>query len=56
MSQSQQQQQQKQQQWGVTAPISVAQPTKEQLELTKDLLKTLHDHGLFESEQEAQKR
>ncbi|KAI9263396.1 Poly(A) polymerase central domain-containing protein [Phascolomyces articulosus] len=59
MSQPQQQQQQQQEppkQWGVTAPISVAMPTDEQLELTKDLLKTLHDHGLFESEQEAQKR
>ncbi|KAI9499707.1 Poly(A) polymerase central domain-containing protein [Zychaea mexicana] len=54
--QSQQQQQQQRRQWGVTAPISLAHPTEEQKKLTTDLLQTLHDHGLFESEQEAQKR
>ncbi|KAL1932566.1 hypothetical protein VTP01DRAFT_8244 [Rhizomucor pusillus] len=53
MSQPQQQQQR---QWGVTAPISVAMPTKEELEQTEKLLQILRSHGLFESEQEAQKR
>lgn len=51
-----QQPQQQQRQWGVTPPISTAPPTKRELELTEDLLKTLHEYGLFESEQEAQKR
>lgn len=44
------------QQWGVTAPISIDAPTEYELKLTEDLVKTLHEHGLFESEQEAQRR
>jgi poly(A) polymerase len=44
------------QQLGVTPPISSALPTENELKLTEDLLKTLKDYGLFESEQEAQKR
>ncbi|KAI8967549.1 Poly(A) polymerase central domain-containing protein [Mycotypha africana] len=43
-------------QLGVTPPISSAPPTEQELKLTDDLLKTLKDFGLFESEQEAQKR
>ncbi|KAI8081825.1 Poly(A) polymerase central domain-containing protein [Gilbertella persicaria] len=43
-------------QYGVTPPISTALPTERELELTEDLLQTLKDFGLFESEQEAQKR
>ena len=44
------------QQWGVTTPISTELPTEHELKLTEDLVKTLHEYGLFESEQEAQKR
>lgn len=44
------------QQWGVTTPTSVEYPTEHELKLTEDLVKTLHEYGLFESEQEAQKR
>lgn len=47
---------QKQQQWGVTAPISVDLPTEHELKLTEDLVKTLHEYGLFENESEAQNR
>ncbi|KAL9539544.1 hypothetical protein MBANPS3_010198 [Mucor bainieri] len=43
-------------QLGVTPPISTAPPTESELKLTEDLLQTLKDYGLFESEQEAQKR
>lgn len=43
-------------QLGVMLPISTAQPTESELKLTEDLLQTLKDFGLFESEQEAQKR
>lgn len=43
-------------QLGVTPPISTELPTQNELKLTEDLLKTLKDYGLFESEQEAQKR
>ncbi|KAI8641611.1 Poly(A) polymerase central domain-containing protein [Parasitella parasitica] len=46
----------RQQQWGVTAPISLDLPTEHEMKLTEDLVKTLHDYGLFESEKEAQKR
>ncbi|CAO3638271.1 unnamed protein product [Mucor fragilis] len=46
----------RQQQWGVTAPISLDLPTEHEIKLTEDLVKTLHDYGLFESEKEAQKR
>ncbi|KAI9481721.1 MAG: Poly(A) polymerase central domain-containing protein [Benjaminiella poitrasii] len=57
MSQDQQQQQQQQpQQYGITPPISTDPPTEQQLKLTDDLIQTLRDYGLFESEQEAQKR
>ncbi|KAI8334676.1 Poly(A) polymerase central domain-containing protein [Chlamydoabsidia padenii] len=41
---------------GVTPPISLAPPTDQELQSTEDLLKTLHEYGLFETEQEAQKR
>ncbi|CAO3610322.1 unnamed protein product [Mucor hiemalis] len=47
---------QKQQQWGVTAPVSVDLPTEHELKLTEDLVKTLHEYGLFENEREAQNR
>ncbi|KAL4215801.1 putative Poly(A) polymerase [Rhizopus microsporus] len=43
-------------QYGVTAPISTDPPTEHELKLTEDLLETLKSYGLFESEQEAQKR
>jgi poly(A) polymerase len=43
-------------QYGVTPPIATDPPTEKELELTEDLLQTLKDFGLFESEQEAQKR
>lgn len=43
-------------QLGVTNPISTLPPTESELKLTEDLLQTLKDFGLFESEQEAQKR
>ncbi|KAG1109895.1 hypothetical protein G6F42_015504 [Rhizopus arrhizus] len=46
----------RQQQWGVTAPVSLDLPTEHEIKLTEDLVKTLHDYGLFESEKEAQKR
>ncbi|KAI8976870.1 Poly(A) polymerase central domain-containing protein [Pilobolus umbonatus] len=42
--------------FGVTPPISTAYPTESELKLTQDLLETLKEYGLFESEQEAQKR
>ncbi|CDH54327.1 poly polymerase pla1 [Lichtheimia corymbifera JMRC:FSU:9682] len=48
--------QQPQRQWGVTPPISLAMPTDKEKELTSDLLQTLHDHDLFESEADAKKR
>ncbi|ORZ24389.1 Poly(A) polymerase central domain-domain-containing protein [Absidia repens] len=41
---------------GVTPPISLVPPTDQELKSTDDLLKTLHDYGLFETEHEAQKR
>ncbi|KAI8370131.1 Poly(A) polymerase central domain-containing protein [Choanephora cucurbitarum] len=41
---------------GVTSPISTSPPTEKELQLTEDLLQTLKDYGLFENEQEAQKR
>ncbi|KAG2201059.1 hypothetical protein INT47_010811 [Mucor saturninus] len=43
-------------QFGVTPPISSAPPTEKELKLTESLVQTLKDFGLFESEQEAQKR
>lgn len=43
-------------QFGVTPPISSTPPTEHELKLTEDLVKTLKEFGLFESEQEAQKR
>lgn len=48
--------QEPQQHLGVTPPITLAFPTEHELKLTEDLLQTLKDYGLFESEQEAQKR
>ncbi|CDS11280.1 hypothetical protein LRAMOSA03543 [Lichtheimia ramosa] len=56
MSSQPTQQQQQQRQWGVTPPISLAMPTDKEKELTNDLLQTLHDHDLFESEADAKKR
>ncbi|KAI9269736.1 Poly(A) polymerase central domain-containing protein [Helicostylum pulchrum] len=41
---------------GVTAPISTAPPTEKETKLTEQLVATLKEYGLFESEQEAQKR
>ncbi|KAI8353332.1 Poly(A) polymerase central domain-containing protein [Blakeslea trispora] len=41
---------------GVTPPISTNPPTEKELQLTEDLLQTLREYGLFENEQEAQKR
>jgi poly(A) polymerase len=41
---------------GVTPPISLAPPTDQELQSTEDLVKTLHEYDLFETEQEAQKR
>ncbi|OAD79987.1 hypothetical protein PHYBLDRAFT_185012 [Phycomyces blakesleeanus NRRL 1555(-)] len=41
---------------GVTAPISLVGPTEQELKLSEDLVKTLQNNGLFESEQDAQKR
>lgn len=43
-------------QFGVTPPISSAPSTEKELKLTESLVQTLKDFGLFESEQEAQKR
>ncbi len=48
--------QEPQQYLGVTSPITLAYPTEHEKKLTADLLQTLKDYGLFESEQEAQKR
>ncbi|KAI7899221.1 Poly(A) polymerase central domain-containing protein [Cokeromyces recurvatus] len=57
MNQGQQQQPQTQpQNYGITPPISTDPPTEQQLKLTDELIQTLRDYGLFESEQEAQKR
>ncbi|KAI7869353.1 Poly(A) polymerase central domain-containing protein [Spinellus fusiger] len=41
---------------GVTVPISLVGPTEKELKLSDDLVQTLKDNGLFETEQEAQKR
>ncbi|KAG0743203.1 hypothetical protein G6F58_003270 [Rhizopus delemar] len=43
-------------QLGVTPPISTEPSTEREIKLTNDLLETLKSYGLFESEQEAQKR
>ncbi|KAI9234042.1 MAG: poly-A polymerase [Podila humilis] len=42
--------------WGVTMPISVSLPTKEDLASTEHLLQTLKDEGLFENEEESRRR
>jgi poly(A) polymerase len=44
------------QQWGVTAPVSLNKPTEHELKLTNDLLKTLHEYNLFETDKEAKQR
>ncbi|KAJ3137769.1 polynucleotide adenylyltransferase [Geranomyces variabilis] len=49
-------QQQQQQYWGVTPSISTAEPTQKELEVTDQLVQTLKDLGLFESEEESRKR
>ncbi|KNE61735.1 hypothetical protein AMAG_06537 [Allomyces macrogynus ATCC 38327] len=41
---------------GVTKPISLAGPTPGEVELTEMLVATLRENGLFESDEEAQKR
>ncbi|OZJ02461.1 hypothetical protein BZG36_04108 [Bifiguratus adelaidae] len=41
---------------GVTEPISYNEPSANDLAVTDSLIKTLHDHGLFESEEEAKRR
>ncbi|KAI7866526.1 Poly(A) polymerase central domain-containing protein [Spinellus fusiger] len=41
---------------GVTPPISLASATEKELKMTEDLVTTLHDYGLFENGEEAQKR
>ncbi|CAO3653534.1 unnamed protein product [Cunninghamella echinulata] len=41
---------------GVTPPISTVAPTEQELKSSEELLKTLHEFGLFESKQDAQKR
>ncbi|KAI9011184.1 polymerase [Gaertneriomyces semiglobifer] len=42
--------------YGVTPPISTAEPTSREVDATQDLVTTLKDLGLFESDQEARKR
>jgi poly(A) polymerase len=44
------------QQYGITPPLSTKPPTERDLKLTDDLMDTLKKHGLFESEEEAQRR
>ncbi|KAI8987130.1 Poly(A) polymerase central domain-containing protein [Pilobolus umbonatus] len=44
------------QQWGVTPPLSTDYPSELDITLTKDLINTLHDYGLFESQEEAKQR
>ncbi|ORX53655.1 Poly(A) polymerase [Hesseltinella vesiculosa] len=41
---------------GITRPISLASSSEEEIQSSEQLLQTLHDFGLFESEEEAQKR
>ncbi|KAJ3364164.1 polynucleotide adenylyltransferase [Allomyces javanicus] len=41
---------------GVTQPISLAGPTPGEVELTRMLVATMRENGLFESDEEAQKR
>ena len=41
---------------GVTAPLSVAEPTSIDLELTKKLEEAMKPHGVFESDEELAKR
>ncbi|KAI9313302.1 Poly(A) polymerase central domain-containing protein, partial [Dichotomocladium elegans] len=43
-------------QWGVTPPVSTALPTDNDLRLSRDLVRTLHEYGLFETEQMAKMR
>ncbi|KAI8351223.1 Poly(A) polymerase central domain-containing protein [Choanephora cucurbitarum] len=45
-----------QKQWGITLPSNEDYPTDYELKLTEDLVKTLHNYGLFESEKEANNR
>ncbi|KAI8826949.1 Poly(A) polymerase central domain-containing protein [Fimicolochytrium jonesii] len=42
--------------FGVTPPISSAEPTFKEIEVTDGLVQTLKDLGLFESDEEARKR
>ncbi|KAI9482880.1 MAG: Poly(A) polymerase central domain-containing protein [Benjaminiella poitrasii] len=46
----------RQRQWGITPPSSIDYPSEHELKLTENLIKTLHEYGLFESDQETQKR
>ncbi|CAD5112345.1 DgyrCDS1572 [Dimorphilus gyrociliatus] len=41
---------------GLTSPVSTSEPTKEDSRLTESLELALHPHGVFESEDESQKR
>lgn len=45
-----------QKQYGVTPPISLAEPTKADEVLTETLIQSLKDLGQYESREEAQKR
>ena len=41
---------------GLTSPVSTSEPTKEDSRLTESLELALQPHGVFESEDESQKR
>jgi poly(A) polymerase Pap1 len=45
-----------QQQWGISPPISMAPPTVYEKKLAEELVAILHQYGLFESSEEAQRR
>lgn len=42
--------------YGMTPPISTAQPTVKEIQATERLVTTLKELGLFESEEESRKR
>ena len=41
---------------GITAPISLAQPTPKDLEVTRTLIQELHNKGIYETVEEARTR
>ena len=41
---------------GMTAPISLSQPTEADLQRTEDLVDAMRPHGVFESEEELNHR